>query len=42
MSIEGVCNPVCGVEEYEDGIYEGGIEEGLGAKIGVCNPMGGG
>jgi len=35
MSVEGVCNPVCGAEEDEDGIWKGGT-------TGVCNPMGGG
>jgi len=33
---------VCGVEKDEDGICEGGTKWGLGATIGVCNPMGGG
>ena len=42
MSVEGVCNPVCGAEEDEDGICEGGIEGGLRATTWVCNPMGGG
>jgi len=42
MSVEGVCNLVCGVEEDEDGICEGGTEGALGATTGVCNPMGGG
>jgi len=42
MSVEGVCNQVCGVEVDEDSICEGGIEEGLEATIGVCNPVGGG
>ena len=42
MFVEGVCNPVCGVEEDEDGICEGGIEGALGATTWVCNPMGGG
>jgi len=42
MSVEGVCNPVCGVEEDENGICEGGTEGALGATTGICNPMGGG
>jgi len=35
MSVEGVCNPVCGVEKDEDGIRKGGTTR-------VCNPVGGG
>jgi len=42
MSAEGVCNPVCGAKEDEDGICDGGTKKGLGAAAGVCNPMGGG
>jgi len=42
MSAKGVCNPVCGAEEDEDGICEGGTKGGLGAAVGVCNLVGGG
>jgi len=42
MSVEAVCVPVCGVEEDEDGICQGGTERGLGAIVRVCNPVGGG
>jgi len=41
MSAEGVCIPMCGVEEDEEGICEGGTKGGLGATIWVCNLMGG-
>jgi len=42
MFIEGVCILVCGVEEDEEGICEGGTKGGLGAIVGVCNLVGGG
>jgi len=42
MFVEEVCNPVCGAEEDEDGIWEGGTEGGLGATTRVCKPVGGG
>jgi len=39
MFVEGVCIPVCGAEEDDDGICKGGTNEsGLGATTGVCNP----
>ena len=41
MFAEGVCILVCGVEEDEEGICEGGTKGGLGATTRVCNPVGG-
>jgi len=41
MFAEEVCIPVCGTEEDEEGICEGGTNGDVGA-IGVCNSVGGG